>query len=54
MQKTCREQAPIFATESKRATIYAQGPQIDARKKIRNVGNDADGHQQRAWRDMSP
>src|SRR3954470_22417360 len=46
VEKTCREQAPIFAAESKRATIYAQRPQIDARNEIGNVCHDADGHQQ--------
>ena len=46
MKKTGREQPPILATESKRATIYAQRRQIDSRKKIYKVDNDADGHQQ--------
>ena len=50
MQKPGREQSPIFTTESKRAAICAQRPEIDARKKIHDVNNDADGHQQRRSR----
>ena len=46
VQKTCREQPPIFTAKSKRAIIYTQRPQIDSGNEIGNIRNDADGHQQ--------